>query len=46
MSEKNAPVWVVAEQIAGEIPPVCLEIAGHARKLADQLDAPLEAILL
>lgn len=46
MSENNAPVWVVAEQIAGEIPPVCLEIAGHARKLADQLDTPLEAILL
>ena len=46
MSEIKAPVWVIAEVITGVIPPVCLEITGQARKLADQLGVRVEAILL
>jgi len=46
MSEHNGPVWVIAEQIRGEIPLVCLEITGQARKLADDLGVPVEAVLL
>jgi electron transfer flavoprotein alpha subunit len=46
MSEQQGPVWVIAEQVRGEIPLVCLEIAGQARKLADDLGVLVEAILL
>jgi electron transfer flavoprotein alpha subunit len=40
------PVWVLAEQIEGAILPVSLQLIGHGRKLADELDVPLEVILL
>jgi len=42
----TGPVWVFAEQNGGNIPPVVWELIGQARKLADQLDVPLEAIFL
>ena len=46
MSEGKGPVWVIAEQVRGEILPVCLEITGQARKLAAELGVPVEAVLL
>ena len=46
MSDKKHAVWVVAEQVRGEILAVCLEITGQARKLADDLGVPVEVVLL
>ena len=46
MSVQKGPVWVIAEQVRGDIPPVCLEITGQARVLADELGVPVEAVLL
>jgi len=47
MSNRNDnSVWVIAEQIRGKIPPVCLELVGQARKLADDLGASTEVLLL
>jgi electron transfer flavoprotein alpha subunit len=46
MSDHKDSVWVIAEQAKGEIPVVCLEIIGHARKLADDLNVPVEVVLL
>jgi electron transfer flavoprotein alpha subunit len=46
MSDQKDSVWVIAEQIRGEIPVVCIEIIGQARKLADELEVPVEVILL
>ncbi len=39
-------LWVIAEPAGDEILPVCLELIGHARKLADDLEARVEVILL
>jgi electron transfer flavoprotein alpha subunit len=46
VDEAFGPVWVIAEQIEGAILPVSLQLIGHGRKLADELDVPLEVILL
>jgi electron transfer flavoprotein alpha subunit len=46
MSDHNQPVWVIAEQVRGVIPAVCLEIIGQARKLADDLGVIVEVFLL
>jgi electron transfer flavoprotein alpha subunit len=46
MSDQKDSVWVIAEQIRGEIPVICIEIIGQARKLADELEVPVEVILL
>jgi electron transfer flavoprotein alpha subunit len=46
MSKHTNPVWVIAEQDRGDIPPVCFEIVGQARKLAGELGAPLEVVIL
>jgi electron transfer flavoprotein alpha subunit len=46
MSEHKSSVWVIAEQVRGDIPAVCLEIIGQARKLADDLGVPVEVVLL
>ena len=46
MGDTKYPVWVIAEQILGEIPPVSLEITGQARILAERLGVEVEAILL
>ncbi len=43
--EKNA-VWVIAEQIDCHIQSISLQLIGQARKLADQLETAVEAILL
>ena len=42
----QGPVWVIAEQVRGDIPPVCFEILGQARKLAGKLRVPVEVVLL
>jgi len=39
-------VWVFAEQKDGEVANVVLELLGEGRKLADQLDVRLAAVLL
>jgi len=47
MSKRNdSPVWVIAEQVRGKIPSVCLELVGQAGKLADDLGASTEVLLL
>ena len=46
MSYNKGSVWVIAEQIRGEIPPICLENTGQARKLANDLGVTVEAVLL
>ena len=43
---KYGPVWVVAEQEDGQVLTVTYQMIGKARKLADQLNAPVEVILL
>jgi len=40
------PVWVIAEQKGDGVTAVSCQLVGQARKLADQLDAPVEVILL
>jgi electron transfer flavoprotein alpha subunit len=42
----KGPVWVIAEEIEGQVRAVSLQLIGRARKLADELGAPVEAILL
>jgi len=39
-------VWVIAEQIDSKVIPVSLQLIGHATKLADELDTPIETVLL
>jgi len=39
-------VWVFAEQREGVLQPVSLELTGLGRRLADQLNTPLEVVLL
>jgi len=46
MSRSESSVWVIAEQVRGQIPNVCLELIGQARKLADELRTDVEAVLL
>ncbi len=46
MNATIGPVWVIAEQIDGEVVGVSLQLIGHARKLADQLGVALESVLL
>ena len=43
---KIGPVWVVAEQIDCRLLSVSTQLVGQARKLADELDTSVEAILL
>ena len=45
MSHSKSPVWVIAEQTNGKVPPVCLELLGKARELADELGVLAEIIL-
>jgi len=44
-TDQNA-VWVIAEQIGCHLQSVSLQLTGQARKLADQLQTRVEAILL
>jgi electron transfer flavoprotein alpha subunit len=46
MNNNHAPVWVIAEQIDCRILPISFQLVGQARKLADELGASVEAILL
>ena len=46
MSDHKDSVWVIAELVRGQIPDVCLELIGQARKLADDLGVAIEAVLL
>lgn len=46
MSYAKNPVWVLAEQVKGTIPAVCLELIGKARNLAGDLDTSVEVVLL
>ena len=46
MSQSEGSVWVIAEQVRGQIPEVCLELIGQARILADDLGSDVEAVLL
>ncbi|MFC2046616.1 electron transfer flavoprotein subunit alpha/FixB family protein [Chloroflexota bacterium] len=46
MAEPRGPVWVIAEQMDGQILGVSLQLIGHARKLADELKTPVEAVML
>ena len=45
ISRSENPVWVIAEQTDGKVPPVSFELLGKARGLADGLGAPAEVIL-
>ena len=46
MSQTKSPVWVIAEQIQGQIADVCLELTGQARELADSLGSAVGVVLL
>ncbi len=46
MSRPERSVWVITEQVRGQIPDVCLELIGQARILADDLGSDVEAVLL
>ena len=46
MGKNHGAVWVIAEQIDCHLQSVSLQLIGQARKLANQLDSSVEAILL
>lgn len=46
MTGTDKPVWVIAEQKGNGVTSVSYQIIGKARKLADQVNAPVEVILL
>jgi electron transfer flavoprotein alpha subunit len=46
MTVLKKPVWVIAEQTDDGVTTLSYQLTGKARMLADQLDVPLEAILL
>jgi len=46
MGKDHRAVWVIAEQIDCHLESVSLQLIGQARKLADQLNTSVEAILL
>lgn len=46
MQKTNGPVWVIADQIDCRILSVSFQLIGRARKLADDLETSVEAVLL
>lgn len=46
MDKQFGPVWVLAEPVEGKIREVSMQLIGQGRKLADELYASLEVILL
>lgn len=46
MTATHKPVWVIVEQTGDVIAAVSFQLIGKARKLADQMSVPVEAILL
>ena len=45
MSENSKPIWVIAEQLEGEISPVSLQLTGKARILANEMGSTVEAVI-
>lgn len=46
MDNREGPVWVIAEQIDRRVLTVSLQLIGHARLLANELDTSVEVVLL
>ncbi len=46
MEKQSGPVWVIAEQIDCQVLAVSLQLIGHVRKLAMELEASVEVVLL
>jgi electron transfer flavoprotein alpha subunit len=46
MKKQKGPVWVIAEQIDCQVLAVSLQLIGHARKLAMELETSVEVVLL
>lgn len=46
IDKQFGPVWVIAEQVEGKIQAVSMQLIGQGRKLADELRASLEVVLL
>ena len=46
MENARGPVWVITEQIGGRVLTVSLQLIGQARKLADELETSVDAVLL
>ena len=46
MKKKQAPVWVIADQIDCRVLSVSFQLIGRARKLADELKTYVETVLL
>ncbi len=46
MENTCGPVWVITEQIDGQLLAVSLQLTGQARKLADELGTSVEVVLL
>lgn len=46
MNSPGGPVWVIAEQVKGHVADVSLELVGQAGRLAHQLGALVEVVLL
>jgi electron transfer flavoprotein alpha subunit len=46
MEDLNGPVWVIGEQVDGQVVTVTLQLIGQARKLADQIGTTVEVVLL
>jgi electron transfer flavoprotein alpha subunit len=46
MNEIKSPVWVIADQESCNLLPVTPQLVGQARKLADELGASVEVVLL
>jgi electron transfer flavoprotein alpha subunit len=46
VNREHGPVWVIAEQLNGQLLPVSLQLIGKARELADGLGTRLDAVLL
>jgi electron transfer flavoprotein alpha subunit len=46
MGEKQAPVWVIADQVDCRIQSVSFQLTGQARKLADELQTSVEVVLM
>ncbi len=46
MENSKGPVWVIGEQVDGQVVTVTLQLIGQARKLASQLGTTVEVVLL
>ncbi len=46
MEDTHGPVWVIVEQMDGQLLAVSLQLIGQARRLADELRTSVEVVLL